>query len=168
MARRGRPKHPDILTPREWEVLTHLREGLTNRQIGERLGISLAGARYHVSEILGKLGLSSRREAAVWQVSRVPWWRAAALGFLAWPFKKLLWGSAVKAAAAAAVVATVGLFAVPDGFGLLVTDPEIGPVPALLQLLLRDGQRPLPPHRQPRQGRRWRLVSRLFSYRFCQ
>ena len=129
MARRGRPPHPDILTPREWEVLGLLREGPTNPQIGHRLGISLAGARYHVSEILGKLGLNSRFEAAAWQPTRIPSWRAAALGFLAWPFKKLLWGSAVKAAAAAAVVATVGVFAVPDGFGLLVTDPEIGPVP---------------------------------------
>ncbi len=129
MARRGRPPHPDILTPREWEVLGHLRDGMTNRQIGERLGISLAGARYHVSEILGKLGLGSRQEAAVWQPTRVPWWRAAALGFLAWPFKNLVWGSTVKATAAAAVVATVGVFAIPDCFGLLVTDPEIGPVP---------------------------------------
>ena len=27
MTKRGRPRHPDILTPREWEVLTLLREG---------------------------------------------------------------------------------------------------------------------------------------------
>ncbi|MCH8814733.1 MAG: helix-turn-helix transcriptional regulator [Chloroflexi bacterium] len=40
MGKRGRPKHPDILTPREWEVLELLRDGLTNEQIGERLGVS--------------------------------------------------------------------------------------------------------------------------------
>jgi DNA-binding CsgD family transcriptional regulator len=64
--RRGRRPHADILTPREWEVLKLIKDGLTNEQIGERLGISLAGARYHVSEILSKLGVASRREAADW------------------------------------------------------------------------------------------------------
>ena len=64
MSKRGRPKHPDILTPREWEVLALLRESLSNDEIAQRLGISLAGAKYHVSEILGKLGVTSRDEAA--------------------------------------------------------------------------------------------------------
>ena len=61
--RRGRPPYPDLLTPREQEVLELLRRGLTNQQIAERLRISLPGARYHVSEILSKLGVSSRQEA---------------------------------------------------------------------------------------------------------
>jgi len=52
MAKRGRPPHPDILTPREWQVLFLIREGLTNEQIAGRLDISLATAKYHVSEIL--------------------------------------------------------------------------------------------------------------------
>jgi DNA-binding CsgD family transcriptional regulator len=64
--RRGRPPYPDVLTPREQEVLSLLREGLTNEQIAERLGITERGARYHVSEILSKLGVSSRQEAARW------------------------------------------------------------------------------------------------------
>ena len=127
--KRGRPPHPDILTPREWEVLDLLREGQNNPQIGERLGISLAGARYHVSEILGKLGLNSRYAAAAWQPTPIPWWRAASLSFLAWPFNKLWWGAGVKVAATVVVAATVAAFAVPEGFGLLVTDPEVGPVP---------------------------------------
>jgi DNA-binding CsgD family transcriptional regulator len=63
---RGRPKYPDILTPREWEVLALIREGLTNAQIAGRLGISENGAKYHVLEILSKLGVSSRLEAAAW------------------------------------------------------------------------------------------------------
>ena len=78
MARRGRPKHPDILTPREWQVLDLLREGLTNEQIGERLGVTVHAARYHVSEILSKLGVSSREEAARWQPERRRWWSLAA------------------------------------------------------------------------------------------
>lgn len=64
--RRGRPKHPDVLTPREWEVLAFIREGLTNEQIATRLGISESGARFHVSEIFSKLGVESREEAAAW------------------------------------------------------------------------------------------------------
>ena len=67
MRRRGRPRHPDILTPREWEVLALIREGLSNPEIAARLGIGREGAKYHVSEILSKLGASSREEAARWR-----------------------------------------------------------------------------------------------------
>jgi len=62
--RRGRPPHADVLTPREWEVLALIRQGLTNEEIAARLGISESGARYHVSEILSKLSVRSRQEAA--------------------------------------------------------------------------------------------------------
>ena len=130
MRKRGRPRHPDILTPREWEVMEHLRQGKSNPEIAQQLGISRAGAKYHVSEILGKLHLSSRLEAASWsQRPRRAWWVAGLLAFLPWPFKNLWLGSAAKVTAAAAVTATVVAFAVPEGFGLLVTAPEIGPVP---------------------------------------
>jgi DNA-binding CsgD family transcriptional regulator len=67
MAERGRPKHPDILTPRQYEVLELVREGLTNPQIAERLGISPDGAKWHVKEILWKLDVPSREEAARWE-----------------------------------------------------------------------------------------------------
>ncbi|TAK67413.1 MAG: LuxR family transcriptional regulator [Dehalococcoidia bacterium] len=70
MGNRGRPKHPDILTPREWEVLALLRENRTNEEIAEALGITYATARFHVAEILGKLGVASRYEAAAWQAER--------------------------------------------------------------------------------------------------
>jgi DNA-binding CsgD family transcriptional regulator len=69
---RGRPPHPDILTPRQLEVLGFLRMGLTNDQIAQRLGITERGARYHVSEILSKLGVGSREEAAAWRGERLP------------------------------------------------------------------------------------------------
>ena len=36
MRRRGRPPYPDILTPREWEVLALLRQGLSNEEIAQR------------------------------------------------------------------------------------------------------------------------------------
>jgi DNA-binding NarL/FixJ family response regulator len=51
------------LTARELEVVQLLAEGLTNRRIGERLGISEHTAKFHVNSILGKLGASSRSEA---------------------------------------------------------------------------------------------------------
>lgn len=70
MAERGRPRHPDILTPRQSEVLELVREGLTNPQIAERLGISPDGAKWHVKEILWKLDVPSREEAARWQRER--------------------------------------------------------------------------------------------------
>ena len=85
----GRPSHPDILTPREYEVLALLREGLTNPQIAERLGITLDGAKYHVSEILGKLGVDSRQEAARWQYEEHrPWWTTAFVPLLS-PWRRL-------------------------------------------------------------------------------
>ena len=123
MRRRGRPPHPDVLTPREWEVRELLREGLTNPQISDRLGISLDGAKYHVSEIMGKLGVSDRSEAAAWQPTSAPWWRTAP-AFLAWPFNHLLSGSAPKAAAStagAAAATVIGLMLTAIGsFGTLV------------------------------------------------
>jgi DNA-binding CsgD family transcriptional regulator len=70
MSRRGRPPHPDILTPRQWEVLGHIREGLSDQEIAERMNVSLDGAKYHVSEILSKLGVSTREEAAAWAPER--------------------------------------------------------------------------------------------------
>jgi DNA-binding CsgD family transcriptional regulator len=55
------------LTPREQEVLDLIQQGLSNEQIAGRLGISLAGAKFHVSEIISRLGVESRYEAAAWQ-----------------------------------------------------------------------------------------------------
>jgi ATP/maltotriose-dependent transcriptional regulator MalT len=52
------------LTPREREVLVLVAAGRTNRQIAEELFISESTAGVHVSNILGKLGVSSRTEAA--------------------------------------------------------------------------------------------------------
>lgn len=51
------------LTAREREVLALLVEGMNNRQIAEWLVISTATVKYHVGNILGKLGVSSRVEA---------------------------------------------------------------------------------------------------------
>lgn len=67
MAKRGPKPHPEVLTPRQWEVLELLRQGLRDQEIADRLDVSLDGAKYHVSEILSKLGVATRAEAAVWE-----------------------------------------------------------------------------------------------------
>jgi DNA-binding NarL/FixJ family response regulator len=46
-------------------VLQLLAEGLSNRTVAERLGISEHTAKFHVNAILGKLGASTRTEAIV-------------------------------------------------------------------------------------------------------
>jgi NarL family two-component system response regulator LiaR len=51
------------LTPRERDVLAILVEGLTNAEIADRLGVSRATIKAHVSNILSKLGVSNRGEA---------------------------------------------------------------------------------------------------------
>jgi DNA-binding NarL/FixJ family response regulator len=54
---------PEPLTTREREVLELLAQGLSNRQIAERLGISEHTAKFHVAAVSGKLGAASRTEA---------------------------------------------------------------------------------------------------------
>jgi DNA-binding NarL/FixJ family response regulator len=56
------------LTTRELEVLRFLGAGKTNKEIGAELQISERTARTHVSNILGKLDLTSRTQAALWAV----------------------------------------------------------------------------------------------------
>ena len=58
----------DTLTAREREVLMLIADGATNRQIARQLGFSERTARTHVSNILGKLQLTSRTQAALWAV----------------------------------------------------------------------------------------------------
>ena len=54
------------LSPREREVLLLIGEGLDNREIAERLAIGEKTVKTHVSNLLGKLGVSDRTRAAVW------------------------------------------------------------------------------------------------------
>ncbi len=58
--------HLPEITERQRQVARLISEGLTNGEIAERLGISLDGAKYHVSELLGRLGFERRRQIADW------------------------------------------------------------------------------------------------------
>jgi DNA-binding NarL/FixJ family response regulator len=60
-----RPQTVDSLTDREREVLVLVAEGLSNQQIADSLVISERTARTHVSNILGKLEVASRTQAAL-------------------------------------------------------------------------------------------------------
>ncbi len=63
-ARASTREHPAGLTRREREVLELLVDGATNEQIADRLVISVKTVDHHVSSVLGKLGVPSRRVAA--------------------------------------------------------------------------------------------------------
>ena len=56
------------LTDQEHKVLELLAEGLTNRQIGERLHLAEKTVKNYVTSVLSKLGMSRRTEAAVYAV----------------------------------------------------------------------------------------------------
>jgi DNA-binding CsgD family transcriptional regulator/catechol 2,3-dioxygenase-like lactoylglutathione lyase family enzyme len=60
MARRGRgrPAHPDVLTPTEWRIVDWLRHGITRREIARRRGTSVDAVKYHVANIRSKLGVT--------------------------------------------------------------------------------------------------------------
>lgn len=66
-----RPSHyhsrtRDELTERQRQVLDLIARGKTNPQIADALGMTLDGAKFHVSEILAKLDVPTREEAAEW------------------------------------------------------------------------------------------------------
>lgn len=64
LPRRLRAAEPvEPLTAREREVTALLAEGLSNRAIAQRLGISEHTAKFHVTAVLGKLGAQTRAEA---------------------------------------------------------------------------------------------------------
>ncbi|MFN2291164.1 MAG: LuxR C-terminal-related transcriptional regulator [Anaerolineae bacterium] len=54
------------LTPREWQVLNLIQEGYTNQQIADELVIEVGTVKNHVHNILRKLGVNSREDAAAY------------------------------------------------------------------------------------------------------
>ncbi len=143
MTRRGRPPHPDVLTPREWEVLDLVREGLANEQIAQRLGISVGGVKYHVSEILGKLGLDNRADAARWQPGQARRWWAVLGAPLAWRPRLSVLSGALAGGLALAVAAGIGVLV----WSLAATDSAPGQdapasVAEAYELMLAAADRP--------------------------
>jgi DNA-binding NarL/FixJ family response regulator len=70
----GEPAHPalglpDNLTPREAQVLGLIGEGLSNREIGERLVLGQATVKTHVNRVFAKIGVQSRAQAVRYAIS---------------------------------------------------------------------------------------------------
>ncbi len=112
------------LTLRQEEVIRLVEDGLTNGEIAERLGITLDGAKFHLTEIMNRFGVHSREDALrAWKQNRrglfgLPIWGGpllagavvvgvafviAAVFVVAWPGgDEKVWTAAVHRAAEAA------------------------------------------------------------------
>jgi DNA-binding NarL/FixJ family response regulator len=66
MPRRPRNSELDKLTPREREVLLLVAEGLSNREVAQRLWISTATVKFHLTKMYEKLGVANRTGAVRW------------------------------------------------------------------------------------------------------
>ncbi|HYL02191.1 MAG TPA: LuxR C-terminal-related transcriptional regulator [Steroidobacteraceae bacterium] len=64
--RRGRPPHDDLLTPAEWRVVHAIQHGMSNRDIATRRGISVDAVKYHVANVMAKLGVGNRKALRRW------------------------------------------------------------------------------------------------------
>lgn len=134
----GRPRaanDPSVrvsLTPRHEEVLELIARGKTNGEIARELGISLDGVKFHVREILSRMGVDSREEAAeAWRRrKRGPQWRMP--GWFSWPVAVGFGGLA-----GATGVFAVALFA----WGLPALSGDDGPrsQPELTAAYMGDG-----------------------------
>ena len=128
---RGRPPHPDILTPAEWRVLEELRTGGTYAEIAVRLRVSPDAIRFHVRNMRDKLNLRDRAELVAWRPSdgarRRPF-RALLAPFAGLPVAaRTVAGVAVAAAVGGGIVATLVLVVALRGGGeapLSVTLPD--------------------------------------------
>jgi DNA-binding NarL/FixJ family response regulator len=64
-------RRPDAeLTPREHQIVKLIVLGLTNKEIGQHLGITEGTVKWHVNLILGRMGVSDRTQAAIAAVKR--------------------------------------------------------------------------------------------------
>lgn len=122
--------HEERLTETQRQVLDLLVRGKTNGQVGEALGITLDGAKWHVSEVLTKLGFATRDEAAAyWRWRNAPRQRLArmASAALGVPVLKLAAGGAgvVATVAVAAMVVAAGAATDTAANGLFYLEAEI-------------------------------------------
>ncbi|MFK7766600.1 MAG: LuxR C-terminal-related transcriptional regulator [Mariniblastus sp.] len=68
MRRSASSENTSPLTNRETQVLQHVAMGLSNREVGKSLGISVETVKEHVQNILRKLDVNDRTQAAVWAI----------------------------------------------------------------------------------------------------
>ncbi len=68
----GQPRLEDSMSPREVEVLRLVAQGLANKQIGRRLGISERTVKAHLGRVFRALGVADRTSAALWAHDHLP------------------------------------------------------------------------------------------------
>lgn len=61
------------ITSREADVLGQLREGLTNKQIAERLFVCEKTIKFHMAKMFKKVGVKSRHQLIVWAARHLGW-----------------------------------------------------------------------------------------------
>jgi DNA-binding CsgD family transcriptional regulator/extradiol dioxygenase family protein len=64
---RGRPPFADVLTPAEWRTVHLVRHGLGDTAIARLFGVSRDAVKFHVANVLSKLGLPDRRALRLWR-----------------------------------------------------------------------------------------------------
>ena len=107
MSDRTMPVEP--ITDRQHEVARLVAKGRTNGEIAGELDISLDGAKYHVSELLGRLGLERRAEIGIWYATESARTRRARLSRMLLPIGALVGiGGAAAATAVIVLIAVVG------------------------------------------------------------
>lgn len=97
------------LSERQVAVLELLAAGRTNREIGEALGMTLDGAKWHVGEIISKLGVGSREEAVEYWRQQRRVGRRVSRALAAVSPRWVAGGAAAFAAGGLAVLAVVAL-----------------------------------------------------------
>jgi len=118
---------PDI-TPRQREVAGYIAQGLTNEEIATRLGITHDDAKYHVSELLSRLGLQRREEVAEWYRA-TPAPRSQLRGLLAIPLLKPALGIGGAALIALLLVVTLTSNTIRGGGNPTHAEALTGPLP---------------------------------------
>lgn len=129
------------VTSRQLEVARLVAEGRTNPEIASSLGITLDGAKYHVSELLGRLGLERREEIA-------DWYRSERRGQRMRRFPALFASvqRAFATAAGATAVVTLGvLFAVGLSGGLAQESVGSSPTPTATSSAVASEPGDVPP-----------------------
>ncbi len=121
---RGRPPHPDILTPAEWRVLREIRTGASNAEIAVRLGLGIATVKFHIRNIRNKLELTDRADLVAWrgepQADAQPAsrrWMLTPIGLLVGYWKTVVAGAAITIVGGGAIAAGVLAY-------LIVNDEE--------------------------------------------
>jgi DNA-binding CsgD family transcriptional regulator len=140
-ARHNAARYLHELSPRQEDVLALVAKGHTNREIAERLGIAPDGVKWHVGEILLKLQVETREDAAeVWRAGRGRGAHVRRM-FVALATWKVGVGIAIVVAAAGVAVVALGRYASGDGVGSIASSHASVPVPPLGDVAALNWQR---------------------------